>query len=101
MLQELQWATLASRRESAIRIMLYKISHGLIAINKGDYLIPMTTTILRSYHPARFQPLTTFNTKDIYKYSFMPTAVRLPNALPVDVITSPSVDVFRAHISSN
>lgn len=101
MLQDLQWPSLQSRRDAAIKIMLYKISHGLIAINKEDYLSPMTTTKLRNYNPAKFQLLTTHSTKDIYRFSFMPTAVRLWNGLPVDVITAPTVDVFRAHVSAN
>ena len=62
---------------------------------------PMTIAKLRNYHPARLKLLTSHSTKDIYRYSFMPTAVRLWNTLPVDVITSPSVDVFRAHVSVN
>lgn len=65
-LQEIHWASLKFRRESATKIMLYKISQVLIAINKDDYLKPMTTTTLRNYHPARFQLLTTYNTKGIY-----------------------------------
>ena len=104
MLQDLQWPSLQSRREAAIKTMLFKISHNLIAINKDQYplyLTPLTDTRLRNYHPARFQLLTTHSTKDIYKFSFMPTAVRLWNTLPADVITAPSVDVFRAHISTN
>ena len=96
--QKLQWPTLQFRSEAAITIMLFKVSHGLIAINKDNYLTPMTESSLRSYHPAKFQPLTTHSTKEIYKFSFMPTAVRLWNALPADVITSPSVNVFKAHI---
>ena len=34
MLQDLQWPSLQSRREAAIKTMLFKISHNLIAINK-------------------------------------------------------------------
>lgn len=97
-LQNLQWASLQSRREAAMKIMLYKISHSLIAIDRDQYLTAMSDTRLRNYHPAKYQLLTTHSSKDIYKFSFMPTAVRLWNALPADVITAPSVTVFRSHI---
>ena len=47
MLQDLQWPSLQSRREAAIKTMLFKISHNLIAINKDQYLTPLTDTRLR------------------------------------------------------
>ena len=80
-----------------MKIMLYKVSHSLIAIDRAQYLTPMSDTRLRNYHPAKYQ-LLTHSSKDIYKFSFMPTAVRLWNALPADVITALSVTVFRSHI---
>ena len=40
MLQDLQWPSLQSRREAAIKTMLFKISHNLITINKDQYLTP-------------------------------------------------------------
>ncbi len=100
LLKDLNWPSLKDRRENSIKIMMYKISNDLIAINKDIYLQPMTQTRLRNHHPAKYQPLSTHSSKDVYKYSFMPTAVRLWNSLPADIITSPSLDVFRAHISA-
>ncbi|XP_072182159.1 uncharacterized protein [Diadema setosum] len=75
MLQKMHWATLQSRREAAIKIMMYKITNNLIAINKDTYLKPMTDIRLRNYHPSKYQPLTTHSTKDVYRHSFMPTAI--------------------------
>ena len=49
-LQNLKLSSLQSRREAAMKIMLYKISHSLIAIGRAQYLTPMSDTRLRNYH---------------------------------------------------
>ena len=95
MLQDMKWESLQVRRETATKTMMYKIANGLIAINKADYLSPLTNQRTRSFHPNKFQPLTKPSSKDVFKHSFMPTAVRLWNSLPGDTISAPTLSVFR------
>jgi hypothetical protein len=40
MIEHLNWQTLADRRTDARLVMLYKITHELVAIPKTDILIP-------------------------------------------------------------
>ena len=57
MIEHLNWRTLADRRTNARLVMLYKITHELVAIPKTDILIPPvrfpgTCTLSHiKYHP--------------------------------------------------
>ena len=69
MIDTLGWPTLAERRLKTRLIMLYKITHALIAI-PNNILIP-TDIRTRKSHNQTFRHITT--QKDTYKWSFFST----------------------------
>ena len=71
MIDTLGWPTLAERRLKTRLIMLYKITHALIAI-PNNILIP-TDSRTRKSHNQTFRHITT--QKDTYKCSFFPHTI--------------------------
>ena len=90
MLQELEWDTLEKRRQAASLVT--------IAINPADYITPRTPAVTRNYHPYQYQIIPA--RIQLYQNSFFPRTVIWWNALPVSVVISPSVKVFREAITS-
>ena len=89
MIDTLGWPTLAERRLKTRLIMLYKITHALIAI-PNNILIP-TDSRTRKSHNQTFRHITQ---KDTYKWSFFPHTIVQWNILPQTIISSPSIDLF-------
>ena len=79
--------------------MMYKIHHGLIAINPDNYLIAMPPSATRSYHPSKFQLIPA--RIQIYKNSFFPRTVTWWNSLPDNILTSPTIEVFKGAVASH
>ena len=71
MIDTLGWPTLAERRLKTRLIMMYKITHALIAI-PNNILIP-TDSRTRKSHNQTFRHITT--QKDTYKWSFFPHTI--------------------------
>ena len=69
MLQGLNWRTLDQRRIDCRLIMVYKVTHELVAIPASDYL---TANLRQSrhIHPLAFVQIPTL--KDCYKFTFSP-----------------------------
>jgi hypothetical protein len=66
MIDTLGWPTLAERRLKTRLIMLYKITHCLIAI--PTYILVPSDNRLRKHHSQSYQHIQT--SKDTYKWSF-------------------------------
>ena len=79
----LGWPTLAERRIKTRLIMMYKITHALIAI-PNNILIP-TDSRTRKSHNQTFRHITT--QKDTYKWSFFPHTIVQWNILPQTIIS--------------
>ena len=75
--------------------LFYKVVNGLVAVPLPDYIQP-THRISRYCHSMTFRQIHT--DKDSYKYSSSPLAIVQWNALPENVVTSPSLDSFKAAV---
>ena len=96
MIQHLGWESLEQRRLRARVIMLFKISHNIVAIDPQKYLVPLQR-ITRSAHSQQYQTFTP--STDYYKYSFFPHTVCLWNSLPSSFVTpGQSLDQFKTLI---
>ena len=91
MLNSLNWPTLQRRREQAKAIMMYRIVNGLVAIPASQHLVPALSRTRG--HDLRF--LQPHNRVQAYKHSFFPSAIRIWNSLPSDVINKPTLNGFR------
>ena len=82
MLHQLQWDTLEATRNNLCVILLYKIINKLVDTFSEEQLL-LTNSVTRG-HPLRYlQPPTKI---DAYKYSFFPSAIRIWNSLPSDIV---------------
>ena len=95
LLSQLNWQTIEERRSVARLCLFYKIVNGLMAVPLPEYIQP-THRIFRYCHSMTFRQIHTG--KDRYKYSFFPLAVVQWNALPANVVVSPSLEVFKAAV---
>ncbi len=96
MLQELGWTSLEDRRRHQRLVMLYKINHGLVAIDANQYMTPATRISRRSNSNAYLVPQ---SNSDVHQYSFFPRTIRDWNELPQHVIDAPSVNAFRDRLA--
>ena len=99
MIRHLEWSSLEQRRKKASLLMMYKIHHGLIAINPDNYLIAMPPSATRSYHLSKFQLIPA--RIQIYKNSFFPRTVTWWNSLPDNILTLPTMEVFKRAVASH
>ena len=83
MIKHLNWRTLADRRSDARLVLLYKISHTLVAIPKTYILIPPFRfsrnmhSLSYQIHPTRLQ---------LRQQSFFPQTIRNWNSLPLHTV---------------
>ena len=99
MLNKLNWDTLERRRRTASLLLMYKIHHNQIAVNQDQVITPMAPNTRRSYHPNKYQRLPC--RIQAYSNSFYPRTVTWWNALPGNIIASPSIGVFRGAVSAH
>ena len=95
MLDKLQWPTLKDRRQHLIASMMYKIIYNLIDIEASLYLTP-TTSATRG-HSSRYLYIQA--RINAYHHSFIPSAVRIWNGLPVHLVTATSLEQFKTLIN--
>ena len=91
MLQELGWDTLEDRRSKSRLILLYEITHKLVAI-PSDWLIP-SYTYTRSNHIYKYQQI--YTRTQFYQFSFFPRTIREWNKLQASVAEVPSFLAFK------
>ncbi|XP_072024920.1 uncharacterized protein [Amphiura filiformis] len=99
LITQLQWDSLERRRQAASLCLMYKIHNNLVAINPTDYASPMAPSSRRSYHPDKYQIIT--SRLQIHKFSFFPRTVIWWNALPEHIIASPSIEAFRGAVAAH
>ena len=96
-LSQLNWQTLEESRSVARLCLFYKIINGLVAVPLPDYIQP-THRISRYCHFMTFRQIATG--KDRYKYPFFPLTVVQWNALPANLVVSPSLEIFKAAVGA-
>jgi hypothetical protein len=99
MLNTLEWDTLERRRQAASLTLLYKIQNQTIAVNPDLYLNPAIPCNTRSFHPNIYQIIP--GRIQSFSNSFFPRTVIWWNSLPGNIITSPSVEVFRGVVTAH
>ena len=73
--------------------MMYKIVHGLVHIQPVLPVIhSFSNGTIRGHNNRFLQPATR---TDVYKYSFFPTAVKLWNTLPTEMINARTINEFK------
>ena len=97
MLDKLQWPTLKDRRHHLIAAMMYKIVNNLIDIEASLYLTP-TTSATRGHSRRYLYIQARINA---YHHSFFPSAVRICNRLPAQLVTATSLEQFKILINYN
>ena len=96
MMESLGWPSLQSRRTNAKLIMFYKIINDIVDVDIDDnILVPVTCHYTRGH---LMQPYTRV---DAYKYSYMPSSIKLWNTLPGDVTKQNSVENFQANLHTH
>lgn len=93
MINELQWKTLQHRRAVSKVAMMYRITNHLIDI-PDDQLVPLNTPTRG--HSKRF--LIPRSRTSLMKDTFFPNTIRLWNGLPENVVSSPSIDIFKTRV---
>ena len=94
MLYSLAWPTLVKCRDHFMIIMMYKIVHNIVHIQPDIPLI--YSKALRRHHLKMLQPATRIDT---YFHLFFPSAVKLWNLLPSNLIDSPTLDNFKCDLA--
>ena len=88
MLADLKWNTLQERAAE-----FYKIAYYLVAIPTAPYLIPA-----RSSRGHRLRLFLIQSTVNVPLYSFFPSTMRIWNQLPPEVISVPSLWMFKQRL---
>ena len=97
MLKDLGWKPLSDRRNELRLLMFYKILHHLVDINVDTLLTPLPPIHTTRGHDERFLQLSTrINT---YLHSFFPSAIKLWNQLPSEVIHLTNYTDFKDKIA--
>jgi len=95
MLERLGWRSLEHRRAISRLCMLYQIRDGSIAIPHDPYLLPHLHAP-RSSRQTHAHTLATYQCRTNYfKFSYFPHTIVTWNALPVSVVTSPTLTAFK------
>ena len=94
LLSQLSWQTIEEKRSVARLCLFYKIMNGLVAVPL--HYIQYTHMFSRYCHSTTFRQIHTV--KDYFKYSFFSLAAVQWNALPANVVVSPSLEVIKAAV---
>ncbi len=94
MLQSLNWETLQSRRVNMRLCIIYKAYHILAMFPLLDYAT--LQTVQTRGHNIKF--ILSHCSKDVYKHSFLPVALRGWNALPQSSVEAVTLTQFKASL---
>ena len=94
MLQSLDWETLESRRFNMRLCIIYKAYYNLAIFPLSDYATPITVQT-RGNNIKFILP---HCSKDVFKHSFLPAALRGWNALPQSAVEATSLELFKASL---
>ena len=95
MLNELGWQSLAQRRLNSKLIMMYRITHHLIAIPATPPYITVSTNQTRGHHFKLFMPSSHINN---FQQSFFVSTVQPWNNLNSTIIEAPTLPMFKARL---
>ena len=96
-LKILNLKSLEERRIVKDLIMVYKIVHGLIAIDFNLFFVPWINHGTRG-HSQKIFP--TQSRLDIRKYYFSNRVIPIWNSLPENIISSPNLSIFKKRVNS-
>jgi len=91
MTADLGWPTLQHRRSNAKLMMVYTITHNLIAIPAAQYIHPLAL----GGHGYGYRFYVPFCRIDTKKFSFVPSAIRLWKQLPEHLAPAVGLDAFK------
>jgi hypothetical protein len=96
MLKKLKWEKLETRRRNIRLMMLYKIKHNLVDVDRNTYIqaSDRRTRGQERLFQERVQNTTLFN-------SFFPRTIRDWNALSPEVANSDSLEIFRHRLMTS
>ena len=97
MLDHLQWQTLRERRIRSKLLMMHKITHNHVAIDKTKHLSPRQNRSSRNFNILAYRQIT--STSNYHKHSFFASTIPLWNKLPNMVVTTTDPDSFRQQLS--
>ena len=97
MLAYLQWPSLEHCRNQLKALTIFKIVHNLIDISSNALLKPVTSDHYIRDHTARFQR--PFTRVDAYRFSFIPSAIKIWNSLPQDLINCTNINIFKQKLA--
>lgn len=92
LLQDAQLEQHKTRRYHERLKLLYLLYNDILQIDQNTLIERLTFRTTRSYHPRKIAEYSC-KTKT-FKNSFFPRTISDWNALPADVVTSPTIDVF-------
>ena len=95
MIGSLKWPLLQQRRANAKAVLVYRIVNGLVAIPANKYLV--VTGSQTRWHETRF--INPFTRVQAYKHSFFPSAIRIWNTLPAEIVGKQYLKSFRDGLS--
>ena len=97
MLDDLEWPSLETRREQSSLTFFYKIHSGTVDLDKDKYLTPAPNLRrTRASHESQYTRY--FAYSDALKNSFFPRTIPMWNSLPSSVVSSKTVEEFKAQI---
>ena len=84
MLQDLNWDTLSSRKQTSRLCLLYKILHNIVDVTLPSYITCTPSTRLTRGHDQKF--ILPQSGIDAYKFNFFLSSIRLWNNLPIKTV---------------
>ena len=75
---------------------MYKMCHGLLDGDWGDYLITNRERRTRGSHDFKF--IVPKRHKDIFRFSFFPRTIPEWNKLPLETVSSQSLCIFKSKL---
>ena len=97
MLDKLEWPSLQSRRERSSLTFFYKIHSGTMSLDKDKYLTP-APNLRRTWASHELHFTRQFAYSDALKNSFFPRTISVWNSLPSSVVSSKTIEEFKASI---
>ena len=94
MLQSLDWETLESHRFNMHLCIIYKAYYNLTMFPLLDYATPVTVQTWGN----NIKFILPHCSKDVFKHSFLPAALRGWNALPQSAVEATSLELFKASL---
>ena len=97
MLDDLEWPSLETRREQSSLTFFYKIHSGTVSLDKDKYLTPAPNLRrTRASHESQYTRYLAYS--NALKYSFFPRTIPMWNILPSSVVSSKTIEEFKAQI---